>query len=605
MVSAVVDFKKEPPSSTASTATSSSTSTSSNSPPVSTSSPTASATTFTATHPHLSLLTIDAPLNSSPFPSPSSSFLPPPIPGAHEFAMMPAPAGRKGVASPVVNGTGGTGTGTSMAGGVNGAKDHAADSPSVTTPRAFSGMLPTANEHSSSSSAPAPTVSNADHTTTTPAGKNGVLPSTSGLSATSPLTPTPSAITPTPKRVSFPPPSSSPATSSADPTPCTTPITSAFLIAAASASGGETPHPSSSRPAPPSPVLSRRTSMARSESRRNSAQMQMRAEGDSRRGSPRSSRALSSGVGTVAGVGAGAAAASPSARHRLSRSISAAEVEGEAMFVDAVAESPQTASTSASAEPTTGKGPQKSPITIRDFAYQPTDVRYAGLGPDVPTPCDPARLARRLRGAARLSDYASPGSPDRDDDDEDGWGSGGFMWGRGRMTFGGTSPSLPREDGVGAADFARNFADPEDEEDDGDEGYAEGEEEEGEEDLYYAEAYAEVPPGLYRAQFAFEAIDAAEMHLREGQLIHIVGSGATAPDEPEPDGAPGTGARQLYCADTRGGRARGGRPCTAGTVSRVGGARAGEAGGGGCGCARGRVAQLQRGGRVRRCAGGR
>ncbi|KAJ7249774.1 hypothetical protein B0H12DRAFT_1072308 [Mycena haematopus] len=407
---------------------------------------------------------------------------------------------------------------------------------------------PSDNDHSSSSAAPAATISDSDLTTASrstssaPDGKNGA--SGPAAPSTSPLTPTPTTAT-AKKRVSFPPPSSSPS-SSANPTPCTTPITSAFLLAAAAASSDEPPNLSSSRPAPPSPVLSRRTSMARSESRRNSAQI--RSEGDSRRGSPRSSRVLSSGVGT-----AGAAGASPSARHRLSRSISAAEVEleGEGSFADALSQpSPQTASTSASAAG--AETTKKSPITIRDFAYPPSDVRYAGLGADVPTPCDPARLARRLRGIARLSDYASPVSTrDDDDDDEGGWSNGGFMWGRGRMAFGGgnTSPSLTRDDGVGAADFARNFGDPNDDEyEEGAAEYVEDEEGEGEVELYYAEAYANpnVPltPGLYRAQFPFEAIDASEMNLQEGQLIYVLGSGGTSPsgDGGEGENNSGSGA---------------------------------------------------------------
>jgi hypothetical protein len=42
--------------------------------------------------------------------------------------------------------------------------------------------------------------------------------------------------------------------------------------------------------------------------------------------------------------------------------------------------------------------------------------------------------------------------------------------------------------------------------------------------------------------FAFEAIDAAEMHLHEGQLIHVLGSGATAAGEGEGDDGGGGGA---------------------------------------------------------------
>ncbi|KAJ7794356.1 hypothetical protein B0H14DRAFT_2923376, partial [Mycena olivaceomarginata] len=102
------------------------------------------------------------------------------------------------------------------------------------------------------------------------------------------------------------------------------------------------------------------------------------------------------------------------------------------------------------------------------------------------------------------------------------------------MAFGG---GAARDDGVGADDFARNFGDAGD--DAGEAGFDAYEEGEGNsEDLYYAETYADVPPGLYRAQFAFVGIDAAEMDLEEGQLIHVLGSGATAAPE---DGAEGEG----------------------------------------------------------------
>ena len=41
-------------------------------------------------------IALEGEASASPFPSPSSSFLPPPTPGAHEFAVKPAPANRLG-----------------------------------------------------------------------------------------------------------------------------------------------------------------------------------------------------------------------------------------------------------------------------------------------------------------------------------------------------------------------------------------------------------------------------------------------------------------------------------------------------------------------------
>ncbi|KAJ7794343.1 hypothetical protein B0H14DRAFT_3557526 [Mycena olivaceomarginata] len=90
---------------------------------------------------------------------------------------------------------------------------------------------------------------------------------------------------------------------------------------------------------------------------------------------------------------------------------------------------------------------------------------------------------------------------------------------------------------VGTDDFAWNFGDAGD--DGGKAGYDAYEEGEGNsEDLYYAKTYADVLPGLYHAQFVFVGIDAAEMDLEEGQLIHVLGSRATAAHE---DGAEGEG----------------------------------------------------------------
>ncbi|KAK7053613.1 hypothetical protein R3P38DRAFT_3343137 [Favolaschia claudopus] len=378
------------------------------------------------------------------------------------------------------------------------------------------------------------------------------------------------------KRVSFPPPlasasaSSTNTTNSNNTTPSSTPITAAFLIAASAVKSGlglddggdpNTPTPSSSRPAPPSPALSRRTSLARSESRRNSggqtesrrssAQLAGGVSGGtgtgtgsgSPRSSPRSSRVLSSGPPSIGGTatsnttsiggGTGTAATPTTARHRLSQSISAADVDG---FVDAreTQQSPEPQSSSTTSKGKSAADTGRPMIVIRDFGYPADDARYAGLGPDVPTPCAPEVLDRRLRGEALPTDYAS--MEEEEDDDMDmggGWGSGGgggFIWGRSRLAFdddnddengNAGSSSAATRDGVGAEDFARNFGDG-----DGDEG---GEEEE--EEMYYAEAYEESPPGLYRAQFPFVAVGETEMNLVEGQLIHVLGRGGGAEGE--------------------------------------------------------------------------
>ncbi|PPR07630.1 hypothetical protein CVT26_001698, partial [Gymnopilus dilepis] len=45
-------------------------------------------------------ISLEGSASASPFPSPSSSFLPPPTPGAHEFAVKPAPPARSGSTAP-------------------------------------------------------------------------------------------------------------------------------------------------------------------------------------------------------------------------------------------------------------------------------------------------------------------------------------------------------------------------------------------------------------------------------------------------------------------------------------------------------------------------
>ncbi|KAJ7024912.1 hypothetical protein C8F04DRAFT_1191959 [Mycena alexandri] len=400
----------------------------------------------------------------------------------------------------------------------------------------------------------------------------------------------------TAKRVSFPP--QQPRTPVTPTTPMSSGSTNSSNPSAHHPLGGldddGAPRPSSSRPAPQSPALSRRTSLARSE-RRMSAQL-AGAEGHAHSHSPslggghsqrnslqlarspsRGSSAHGHGSG-AGGSGSGSGAGSrrtsrvlAGARHRLSQSVSAADVEreGEGGFVDAPEESPLQAvpssgvdAAAASTSTNTGTGTSKrAPITIRDFAFAPADVRHAGLGPDVPPPCDPARLARRLRGDVRMSDYGAPDDEDGDDDDDglNGWGGGGFTFGKGRMSFGGSSlgGGSGDGDGVSAADFARNFGDGEfgddDDSDDDDDGgllYTDRPGDEDEDELYYAESYADVAPGLYRAQFAFAAIDRAEMDLVEGQLIYVLGSGGDGTDGTEgEDGGANAGAGWAVARD--------------------------------------------------------
>ncbi|KAJ6467665.1 hypothetical protein C8R47DRAFT_1152378 [Mycena vitilis] len=211
---------------------------------------------------HLSI-SLDTPPSASPFPSPSSSFLPPPIPGAHEFAMKDVPVGRKGGSA-----AGGAGK------DVEGAKDADAGASGVNgveLPRVFA---PTAPISSLTSNAAAPSVTIGTATATsaltpspaTPTPANAASNATSSSSSatttsalTPTATPTPSTpTTPSAKRVSFSPSATAALglkSHSNSNSPAWTPTS---LVLSLDEEGGlpRTPTPSSSRPAPPSPTLS-------------------------------------------------------------------------------------------------------------------------------------------------------------------------------------------------------------------------------------------------------------------------------------------------------------------------------------------------------------
>ncbi|KAJ7211717.1 hypothetical protein GGX14DRAFT_564944 [Mycena pura] len=439
-------------------------------------------------HPHPQLsLTIDAPPSAPGFPSPSSSFVPPPIPGAHEFAMMPVPPGKRLSQR----------TRTSSEEGgkqPNGAINGGLASPA--TPRGPSPLSPASAVTPTATSVLAGIASKPASLAPVSTASTSASASTSTLASSAPSTPSA-------KRVSFPAP------------PPRTPTTP---TATSSGSGDML---TSWRPAPQSPALSRRTSLARSTSSASSRGTQSR----------RTSRILM-------GV-----------RHRLSQSVSAADVEGtpgpapgtsDRTADEALVQSPapidsaSTSAASASAASSTAAAWPRPPVVVRDFAFAAEDERRAGLGPDVPRPCDPFRLARRLRGEACASDYGDALHPDgdgeADDDDDDAqWPFLRFRAALGEPARAGGGS------GVDAADFARNFTDDDDDDDDG---------ARGEEALDYEEQCAETAPGLYRAHFAFEAEGPAEMSLAEGQLLRVFGSGATilpagAPEEDSDNGGAG------------------------------------------------------------------
>ncbi|KAH9029456.1 hypothetical protein EDB84DRAFT_241835 [Lactarius hengduanensis] len=184
-------------------------------------------------------------------------------------------------------------------------------------------------------------------------------------------------------------------------------------------------------------------------------------------------------------------------------------------------------------------------VKIRDFAFPDDDVRHTGVGPLTPRPN--RRLQRPLSTWSASS--ASSSNDDRDDPSSSSGGGGGSSygfagWGLGRLSWFGVRSGAA--DGGGSSsggggpsqgDFERNFEeavspsyeidDPYDSLDDDDDfddyedgdGRAEDRAGEGE------DVDRPLLPGLYRALYAFEPEGTAEMALEEDQVVRVVGRG--------------------------------------------------------------------------------
>ncbi|KAG6375305.1 hypothetical protein JVT61DRAFT_3530 [Boletus reticuloceps] len=202
---------------------------------------------------------------------------------------------------------------------------------------------------------------------------------------------------------------------------------------------------------------------------------------------------------------------------------------------------------------TASPNPAPAPIQIRDYGFAPTDLRFSGQGPHAPRANRPVFLARRLAPSSESTPTSlSEGDNDNDDDDENddeegdermnvdvvqsmwedvvddgtnGWGE--FKWGFGRAWAYGrmsglasgidTTPSGAVFPSRG--DLDRNFG--------GEEEYEDMEIDEEGEAILDGEDEGEPPlfPGLYRALYAFEPEGTAEMKLDEDQLVRVVGRG--------------------------------------------------------------------------------
>ncbi|KAI6035856.1 hypothetical protein EDC04DRAFT_2571241 [Pisolithus marmoratus] len=189
-------------------------------------------------------------------------------------------------------------------------------------------------------------------------------------------------------------------------------------------------------------------------------------------------------------------------------------------------------------------------ICIRDYAFPFTDVRFSGNGPHVPRPNRPRVLARKLRRrthsstsstASTTTSTTSSESGDGgngDDDDQDSWGNhngwGTFSWGWGVPLHTSMSShndsSTTNPDTPSQSDLDRNF----EADSDSDAEYVDVEEDfpvdsadpsfsqlSEDEDV----SGNDLLPGLYRALYAFEPEGTAEMRLEEDQVVRVLGRG--------------------------------------------------------------------------------
>jgi hypothetical protein len=142
-------------------------------------------------------------------------------------------------------------------------------------------------------------------------------------------------------------------------------------------------------------------------------------------------------------------------------------------------------------------------------------------------------LHRRRTGGSVSSVASSDGEEDPAEDavEDDGWDGfkwGSFTWvpGRAGIGGGGTDGYVPSN-----TDLARNFAEDEVADEQGD---SENEDEEPEEEEEYEESedspqflLGDEPlyPGLYRAMYPFVPESLSEMALEEDQIVRVVGRG--------------------------------------------------------------------------------
>ncbi|OSD01876.1 hypothetical protein PYCCODRAFT_1452456 [Trametes coccinea BRFM310] len=216
-------------------------------------------------------------------------------------------------------------------------------------------------------------------------------------------------------------------------------------------------------------------------------------------------------------------AASRRASAALSRRSSAARSNRQSKSsLLQVSHEPEASSSSAATVTSPSQQPKRRSwvFKIRDFAYDPSDERHIGCGPDAPRANRP-RQRWSTYSTASSSSATSSHAEDDDDTGEDARGSwGAYRWNTLSNHFS-WGPGQGPADGPSHNDFARNFdaSSPTDETSDPYSGSEPDDAYEGEADD------GPLVPGLYKALYAFEPEGTAEMALEEEQIVRVVGRG--------------------------------------------------------------------------------
>lgn len=162
-------------------------------------------------------------------------------------------------------------------------------------------------------------------------------------------------------------------------------------------------------------------------------------------------------------------------------------------------------------------------LQVRDFAYPQSDERHYGRGPEVPRP----NRVRHRGSTSSVSSSSADDSAELDEDEQHHSSWSPFRWNTLSSHFwGGRDTDAVNDTAAGPSrtDFDRNFEASSPAEEEPEPSYDEFEDAYDEE---YVSPGEDEPlaPGTYRALYPFEPEGTAEMALEEDQIVHVVGRG--------------------------------------------------------------------------------